>query len=118
MGAGQVHQVHVVGAVRTDDQLVSCHRHVNHVVDRQDDVAAADAVVLLDGHGRLIARLGIVLIWHGQAERQFVSDRQLQVDLVHWNAEALLDNEIPTIMADHEPATSGIDVFIGKLVVV
>ncbi len=61
--------MHVVGVVHTNDQLANCDRHVNHVVDRQDDVAAMDVVVLLDGHGRLISRLGTVLIWHGQAER-------------------------------------------------
>jgi len=37
----------------------------------------ADAVALQDSHGRIVAGLGIVPVWHSQAERQFVPDPRL-----------------------------------------
>ncbi|CAM6008901.1 unnamed protein product [Sphagnum balticum] len=63
--AGQVRQVHVAGAIHVDDQSASCDGCVSRVVDRQEDVTTMEAVVLQDGHGHVLARLGAMLVWHG-----------------------------------------------------
>jgi hypothetical protein len=57
-----------------------------------------------------------MFVWHSQAERQFVPDPRLQVDPVHRDVEEMLDDEVLAIMEDHEPATVGIGVLVGKLV--
>jgi hypothetical protein len=57
MVAGQVRQVHVAGVVHANDQLVGCDKRVSCFVDRHEDVVAADAIALQDGHGHIIAHL-------------------------------------------------------------
>lgn len=76
-----------------------------------------DDVVLEDGHGCVIARFGVVLVWHDQAECQFVPDPRLQLDLVHRDVEELLSDGVPAVMADHELATARTGVLVSKLVI-
>jgi hypothetical protein len=58
----QIRQVHVANAFCVDDQSTGCNKRVNHVIDRLEDVIAADVVVLRDGHGCIVVGLGIMPI--------------------------------------------------------
>ncbi len=76
-----------------------------------------NAIAIQDGHGHVVARPGVVPIWHSHAKRQFVPDPWLQVDLVHQDTEELLDDGVLTVMANHKPAMAATGILIDKLIV-
>ncbi len=61
--------MHVAGTFHTDEELTDYDRHNSRVIDQQDNVVAMDAIMLQDGHGRVVPHLGVVLVWHNQIER-------------------------------------------------